>query len=354
MKKSILYTVVILTIVFIIVKADLVILYAQDAMKMCYSLIIPTLFPFFVCSGLLIYSGFGSVLARCAKGIMRPLFNVAPAGAAAFVLGIISGFPLGAVTTVQLYRCGSLSKSEAERLLAFCNNSGPLFIIGSVGVAIYGKPIYGIILYLIHILSSLLVGVLFRSYGGRHHNSPPMRLNTADIPVAEAFSTALTNAAKSIITVCCSIIFFSAISRAMLDMLPLPPLLDAAANGLCEFSTGTLKTSMLDNGIYEKLILSSFIIGFSGLSVHLQVMAVTAGAGLSLKAYILGKAAHGVISAAITAALLYIARPSMPVFSDNQALLSSSFAVVPMLAAAAAAVIMLLYFISRFLKTAKK
>ena len=68
---------------------------------------------------------------------MRPLFNVAPAGATAFVLGIISGFPLGAICAKDLYKAGNLSKPEAERLLTFCNNSGPLFIIGTVGAAIY-------------------------------------------------------------------------------------------------------------------------------------------------------------------------------------------------------------------------
>lgn len=342
LKKAVFYFAVIAVAALLIIRADSVIYYAKDSMRICYELIIPTLFPFFVCSGLLIYSGFGSLLAKLSQNIMRPLFNVAPAGAAAFVLGIISGYPLGAVTAVQLYNCGSLSKSEAERLLSFCSNSGPLFIIGSVGVSIYGKLSYGIILYCVHIAASLIVGIMFRRFGAAHHNSPPMKLNTADMPLSEVFSTALSNASKNIITVCCSIIFFSSVSRALLELAQLPPLLDAAASGLCEFSTGTLKTSLLNTDIYKKFILTSFITGFSGISVHLQVMAVTAGSGLSLKPYILGKILHGIIAAAITAALLMFLPVSAPVFSDCRSMLSAGAASAPlMLFAGIAAVVII-------------
>lgn len=324
MKRILFYFSVCLAIILIIARAQAVIYYSKSAMQLCYELIIPTLFPFFICSGLLIYSGFGTVLAHLSQGVMRPVFNVAPAGAAAFVLGIISGFPLGAVTVCQLYKCNALSKSEAERLLAFCNNSGPLFIIGSVGAAIYGKLSYGIILYCIHILSSVLVGIIFRFWHRDKHNSPPMRLQTQSLPLTMVFSKALSNASRNILTVCFTIIFFSALSRAVLDLLPLSPLLDALVSGLCEFSTGTLKTSMLGYPLYEKLVLTSFIVAFSGISVHIQVMAVTADSGLSLMPYILGKLLHGSIAAAITAALLYFFPISAAVFSGDGAVMSIS------------------------------
>ncbi|MBR0365686.1 MAG: sporulation protein, partial [Clostridia bacterium] len=192
MKKNVFYMLVILTIVLTLIYSESVIRYTREAVGMCMEVIIPTLFPFFVCSGLLIWSGFGSVLARAAATVMRPLFNVAPSGAAAFVLGVVSGFPLGATTTADLYRCGSLSRSEAERLLAFCNNSGPLFIIGTIGSAVYGRPIYGAVLYVIHIISSIFVGMIFSQYKKERHNSPPLRLVTNEMPLSEVFTTALS------------------------------------------------------------------------------------------------------------------------------------------------------------------
>lgn len=348
MKKIMLYAFALMSVLLILLCADSVIQYSREAMQLCYEIIIPTLFPFFVCSGLLIYSGFGSVMARAAQKIMRPLFNVAPSGAAAFSIGLISGFPLGAATTSQLYGCGALSKSEAERLLSFCNNSGPLFIIGSVGAAIYGKTSYGVILYIIHIISSVAVGIIFRGYAKTKHTSPPRRLDTFDLSIPDIFGTALSNASKNIITVCFSIIFFSSLSRALLDITPLPDTLNALASGLCEFSTGTLKVSMLDISVYEKLILTSFIVGFSGISVHLQVMATTSKSGLSLKPYVIGKLLHGTIAAAITAALLYFFPRSLSVFSYSYTnVMSKSFAVIPMLILASLATALCLRFLAR-------
>lgn len=327
MKRKLFYLFVIILIGFILSQAQAVMTYTKDAVIMCYEFIIPSLFPFFVCSGLLMYSGFGTYIARLCEGIMRPLFNVAPSGAAAFVTGIISGFPMGAFCAKELYRCGNLSKAEAERLLAFCNNSGPLFIVGTIGVAIYGKPSYGVMLYVIHIISSILVGIAFRSYGKSHHNSPKTEVMTREMTLTEVFSISLNNASKNIINVCFSIIFFSAISRAVLSLIPMNTVFDAVVSGVCEFSTGVMKISALGYGVCEKLVLTSLVVGFSGICVHLQVMAVTSGAGLSLTPYILGKCLHSITAAVLTAAVLLISPSVSHMFTPNVHVLSASFCV---------------------------
>ncbi len=342
MKKKLFYVFSIALISFILCNSQEVMHYTRRALYMCYEFIIPSLFPFFVCSNLLIYSGFTEVIARCTEGIMRPLFNVPPAGAAAFVLGIISGFPSGAVCTAELYKSMNLSKTEAERLLAFSNNCGPLFIIGTLGVSVFSSPVCGAVLYIIHITSSILVGIMFRNWDSGRHSSPPTHINTRDMPLTEVFSTAITKGAQSIITVCFSIIFFSAISQAVLDLFRMPPALYTVISGLCEFSGGVLKISTLDFTVAQKLILSSLIVGFSGLCVHLQVMAVTAGSGLSLKPYILGKCLHAITAAVITAAVLWISSPYLTVNTYSKGGLSSSFAMSAFLCFAAVAVILLL------------
>lgn len=345
MKRKIFYISVLSAIALILFRAEYVMSYAKDAMNMCYEIIIPSLFPFFVCSGLLIYSGFCEIISKAAQGVMRPLFNVAPAGAAAFVLGIISGFPSGAVCAAELYRCGNLSKSEAERLLSFCNNSGPLFIIGSVGAAVYKSTALGVILYIIHIVSSIFVGIIFKNYGKNHHNSPPTHIRTNETQISEAVSLSLTAAAKNIITVCFSIIFFSALSRSILDLFPLSPLFYALVSGICEFSTGILKISGLNYDICSKLVLTSFIVGFSGLSVHLQVMAVTSGSGLSLKPYILGKCLHSITAAFMTAAALYCIAQFKNGLTITKPRLGASFASSAAIIGAAVILILLIAYI---------
>ena len=86
---------------------------------------------------------------------MRPVFRVPGIGAYAFIMGIISGYPVGAKIVTKFRQDGLCTKAEAERLLAFTNNSGPLFIIGTVGITLFGNTQIGILLFLTHIFSSL-------------------------------------------------------------------------------------------------------------------------------------------------------------------------------------------------------
>lgn len=84
------------------------------------------------------------------------------AGAYAMLMGIISGYPIGAKIVTNFRENGMCSKEECERLLAFTNNSGPLFIIGSVGISMFYNSLIGILLFITHLLACLTVGFVFR------------------------------------------------------------------------------------------------------------------------------------------------------------------------------------------------
>ena len=47
-------------------------------------------------------------------------------------MGLISGYPIGAKIATNFRKNNICSKEECERLLSFTNNSGPLFIVGTV------------------------------------------------------------------------------------------------------------------------------------------------------------------------------------------------------------------------------
>ena len=317
MKKICLHIGVLAILVLIVMNAQKSISYTIEAMSMCIYMIIPTLFPFFICSGLLIYSGFCERLAAVFRFCMMPLFRVSPAGSSAFVLGIVSGYPLGAVTAGELFQNGYLTKTEAQRLLAFCNNSGPLFILGSVGIAMYSKLRYGVILYIIHILSAITVGIIFSFYKRNTYTAPKTVMTSPERSVGEIFSIALQNAISTILTVCGAVIFFSIISRLLLDMLPVSGALGSVAAGMCEFVTGTRMVSDLDINIAQKLVISAFIIGFAGLSVHVQVLAVISKYRLSLAPYIIGKLLHGIIAAFYTIIYLHFFPITSAVFAPS-------------------------------------
>ena len=117
---------------------------AKNGLTLCCNVIIPSLFPFFVLSSLAVDLGLAAYLGRLLEGVMRPLFRVSGCCAMAVVLGFVGGYPLGAKTALELYRQGLCTKTETERLLAFCNNSGPAFILGVVGAGIFGSGQIGL------------------------------------------------------------------------------------------------------------------------------------------------------------------------------------------------------------------
>lgn len=316
MKKVFPYFLVAIVTLLMLFEPEISITSAKTSLMLCADVIIPSLFPFFVCSGLLIHSGLCRSLAKFLEPVMKPVFNVGGCGAIAFVLGILSGYPQGAITTCNLYQSGYISKSEAERLLAFCNNAGPLFVLSAVGVATYSSPKIGAVLYISHIISSILVGVLFRFYKKQSHNAPKYSVNQPDLPFSEAFSNVLRDSISNILTVCGAIVFFGTFGGLITQFFPENPLLKGLFAGVLELSRGNSVISALQLPLMWKLALSAFSVGFAGFCVHLQVAAIVSRHHLSLVPYFLGKLLHGAISMAITLGYLHIFRIA-PAFATS-------------------------------------
>ena len=85
---------------------------ARDAMLLCAQTLIPSLFPFFVLSSLLIACGASELLSALLSPLMRPLFGLSGAGAAALAgqnsLGGAVTVPLTPRALTERLRDGSL------------------------------------------------------------------------------------------------------------------------------------------------------------------------------------------------------------------------------------------------------
>lgn len=136
----------------------------RNGLKLWSNSVVPSLLPFFIATELLSHTEIIDILGKKLNFIMQPLFNVRGEGCFALIMGIISGYPIGAKIASNFRQTGTCSKEECERLLSFTNNSGPLFIIGTVGISMFGNTTIGILLLITHILASLTVGICFRFY----------------------------------------------------------------------------------------------------------------------------------------------------------------------------------------------
>lgn len=281
---------------------------ARYGLMLCAQMIVPSLLPFFILSSLLRQLGLPGVLGRLLAPVTERLFGIGGAGASAFLLGVTGGYPLGAATVAQLYRDGSLTRDEAERALAFCNNSGPAFLIGAAGTGIFHSAGIGLLLYGVHVLAAVLVGMLFAPR--RRRKASAERTQIAVVSFAVALPEAVRASVQTLLTVCGFVVTFSVVT-GMLDAAGIFPALAGALAG--EFGlelhfTRALLTGLLEIGTGlgamqglaatpQNLALCAFLIGWGGVSVHCQTAAVLAGTTLKSARHTAGRFLHGVLSA---------------------------------------------------------
>ncbi len=291
---------------------------AKDALNLCINVIIPTLFPFLVFSALAVSLGLADILGKIFGCIMKPLFNVNGSCATAFILGLISGFPVGAKTAISLYKNRLCSKTEAERILSFSNNAGPAFILGTVGIGIWNSNLVGWTLWLTQIISSVVVGFIFGRFwkiqDKQELDFHPIRKSRI-VKFLPSLTDAVKNAATNLIYISSFIIFFAIIIRLLTVSGVIPTtakLLEKVIpsttlnakdyeniiSGIFEFTTGIKRIG--NTAPYShSLTLTSAILGWAGLSVHCQVLSFISDSGLSSKPYILGKTMQTAFSAII-------------------------------------------------------
>ena len=289
--------------------------------------VVPSLFPFFVATELLMHTNIVYHIGNLLNRFMKPLFNIRGEGAFAFIMGIISGYPIGAKIATNFRKENICTKEECERLLSFTNNSGPLFIIGSVGILLYRNTMIGLLLFITHLLASLTVGILFRFWKRTKHpdsNSSPSKAYTNTKTQAsfsnlgEILSESIISSIKSILVIGGFVVIFSSIisilkSSSITHMIEIiatpffnfihisPSFIEPLFTGFFEITNGI---STISNIACKKLsiniLITAFLLGFGGISVLLQVLSITSKSDLSIKPYILGKLLHGIIAVLYT------------------------------------------------------
>jgi len=308
---------------------------ALNGINMCINVVFPSLFPFLVVTYLFIHIGMVHILGVVLEPIMRPIFNVPGSGSFAFAMGIISGYPIGAKTTADLWKKKLCSTIEGERLLTFCNNSGPLFILGAVAVGMFKKPALGFLLYLVHFLAAVSVGVCFRFYKYNVKRNPETRRTSKSIinsirnviyenkkNFGELLGEAIKNAVNLLLVIGGFIVFFSVLIKILghfkilsfisklLGILLIPigfpaELMPAMASGLFEITNGIKMAAECSSPtLIYKATAASLILGWAGFSVHFQVMNMILHTDMRIVPYLGGKALHAAFSAVYTYILL--------------------------------------------------
>ena len=276
--------------------------------------ILPALLPFFILTAILANLGLVQKLGNLFSPITTKLFKTAGISGYVFAMSIISGYPVGAKTTADLYENHYISRGQACKITTFTSTSGPLFIVGTVGVSMFGDKRLGYLILICHILGAFLNGILYRNtFKDESNNS----IKAYSVNTNNVLEDIMFGSIKSILIVGGYICIFYMLITMLNNYHVFAPLnnfialithsnpnsVSAITNGIIEVTRGCLDISKLNIGTKKALVLCTGLISFGGLSIHMQALTFLKKFNMPLSYYFKAKVTQTIISMLI--ALLF-------------------------------------------------
>lgn len=275
----------------------------RNGLEMCAGVLIPSLFPFMALSSFLSLTSAAGILSIPLTPVTTRLFKLPKALGAVVLLSLIGGYPVGAKSISLLLSQGKITKATAERMLCFCVNSGPSFLVTAVGIGMLTSKTAGIILFFSQTVATLLIGmaVSFRT------KMPPAESEGIRIKTDEAFVTAVSSASSAMLAMCSFAILFSGIlavvsASGFVEMASRflgveEALAKAAISGILEVTSGCVNSAGL--GGITSFALISAAVSFGGLSVLFQIMSCFRENPVSFRPLIMSRFCHILLAGAI-------------------------------------------------------
>lgn len=320
-KKTDIFATIIISIVFLFVCVSVLALPkisiegAKSGLEYSFGILIPSLFPFMFLSDFAVEYGISSKFGKILTPFSEKMLYLPSEAGVTVLLSLIGGFPVGAVGINSLLKQNKITQSQANRMLCFCVNSGPAFMISVVGAELYKSIKLGVILLAAQILSSLTIGIILGTFA---RIKEPLQRTVAVGGVhnefAPAFIHSCKNACSATINLCALVVLFSSFSEVFLAVIG------------CDdnSSTGIMLNSLLEvtngcnllAGNNFPLYATSLAIGWSGICVHFQVFSSSELAKINKLYFCLARLANGTLSALITFFITRFITDETEVFSN--------------------------------------
>ena len=201
-------------------------------------------------------------------------------------IGLLCGFPSGAIAASQLYEKSQISKSDAQKLILISNLPSPAFCISFVGAHILQSPITGFLIYLSCVLGSFCA--CFLAKFPKDSSEVICQHKESQITIAESFINSIVRTTKSF-----SIL--SGVYIALSAMLEIPGMIFKKMNLhpkilICILFAFNLVQgcNLLDNFTLDfSAIISTAALSFQGLSIYLQTYPALKKTGLKFSVFLI-------------------------------------------------------------------
>ncbi len=303
MKKNISNILFITLLIFlsfeVLKESEIVISTVKSSLIIWQDNIFPSLFPFFIISNILIELHLPEILGVLFENLMYKLFRIN--GNASFIifLSILSGFPSSAKYTKELLDKNLINSGEATKILTFTHFSNPLFVLGTLNIFINEKSII-IKVLLAHYLGNFIIGLIFRSYKISKHKKSEINIrdiiNYPKYSFGNILSKSISNAISTLLLVLGTVTTFLILTSLINSILDIDGIYRVLINGFFEITQGLKSLESLNMSVYIKALLSTIMLSFGGLSVHMQILTIISATEIKYFPYFISRLLHALIS----------------------------------------------------------
>ena len=283
--------------------------------------VLPGLFPFMLLTKLLTEIGFLFKVTSKFNKQTSQIFGTSGVSLYVFLMSILSGYPIGAKIISDLFASNQITQTEARKMSVFCTTSGPIFVVGAVGTAMFGSMKIGLILYFSHIISSLLLGIVYNLLNKEKTLFKSIDLLLLNQNKTNIISTVVSNTINSLFVVGAYITIFYLLTEILesfkvfsfLTNLTSPALqkIGISKNSVNGFFYGLLEVTrgckvLSENISASSVALCSGILSFSGCSIIMQSMAFLKTAKIKARNFVFSKCVHALFSMLLCFLLIII------------------------------------------------
>ena len=275
---------------------------ARRGLYLYATMVLPALFPFYFCSLMLTKIGAAKTLSSLFEKPFSVLYHTPKESAYVMLLSMLSGYPVGSACLCELYSAGALTTDDVKSISAFASTSGPAFLLGTLGSAIFDNAVAGVIVLVSHYLGAFVNGFLYKKRKTQifsSQNSVKIQ-NNPDNALADSISKSTIVMLSLGGYIVLANMLVDTISLSKIDAALVSALGDNAQPiisllfGFVEITRGCIECAECSPII--GVALATLIVSFGGLSVTFQNYFFLSNCGMKLSQVLARKTTQAILS----------------------------------------------------------
>ena len=260
-----------LTLIIFLFNLDIVINSTLSASYLFLTKVFVSIFPFIILSDILFYFNYDLFLKKIFGNIISKLFNVSKSTSIIYVLSILTSHPTNSIYIKEMLDRKEIDENDINKILLTTYFPSIAFVIGTIGIGIYHSIKTGVFLYLTILIKNILIGIFLR---GKNLSKEIQSIKKNNITLQETISNSIIKGINISYTILGNIIIFTIIVNLLNNYLNISSTILSLMSGMFEMTSGIFMISNLNINLSQKILLTSFILNFSGLSIIFQTTSI--------------------------------------------------------------------------------